>query len=242
KFIKNGFVFYRATNSNATNDAFVVSGKIATGGTVSEEIKINFVRNMADLPCYAGTIGDKATVEAGKTTEINVTANDKTCSTIGENTLKIEIPPANGKAEIIDRKVIYTPNSDFIGEDVFFYRMGINNNKNPVAPVEISVIELKECTNGMTDDILNVLSYSPNSDLVIDVLQNDKICANYQKAELKVITNPAVGDLRIGKNNAGKQVIYYKSAIAPKGIQTFEYALYRTEKAFIKAKVTVNFN
>lgn len=242
RFIKNGFVFYRANNANAINDSFVVSGKIGAGGTVSEEIKINFVRNQADLPCFAGSIGDRATVETGKTTEINVTANDKTCSMIGENSLRIEIQPTNGKAEVIDRKVVYTPNPDFIGEDIFFYRIGINNNKNPVAPVEINVSESKDCLNGMTDDVINVLSYTPNSDLVLDVLQNDKICVAYQKAELKIITNPAIGTLRVDKNNAGNSVIYFKSASTPKGIQTFEYALYRTEKAFIKAKVTINFN
>ncbi|MDZ7934976.1 MAG: hypothetical protein U5M51_08450 [Emticicia sp.] len=145
KFIKNGFVFYRANNSNAINDSFVVSGKVTNGSSVSEEIKINFVRNQADLPCYAGTLGDIAKTEVGKSTEINVTANDKTCSMIGENSLRIEIQPTNGKAEIIDRKVVYTPNADFIGEDIFFYRIGINNNKNPVAPVEVNVSESKDC-------------------------------------------------------------------------------------------------
>ena len=94
----------------------------------------------------------------------------------------------------------------------------------------------------MTADIINVLSYTPDTDLVLDVLQNDKICSIYQKSELKIITNPAIGTLRIAKNNAGNTVIYYKSSTAPKGIQTFEYGLYRAEKAFIKAKVTINFN
>lgn len=242
KFIKNGFVFYRVTNSSSTNDSFVVSGDVGNGSSVSEEIKISFVGNQAQLPCYSGTLGDRATTEVGKSTEINVTANDKTCSMIGENSLRIEIQPTNGKAEIIDRKVVYTPNPDFIGEDVFFYRIGINNNKNPVAPVEVNVSESKDCVAGMTDDIINVLSYTLDTDLVLDVLQNDKICTIYQKAELKIITNPAVGTLRIGKNNAGNSVIYYKSATNPKGIQTFEYGLYRAEKTFIKAKVTINFN
>ncbi len=242
KFIKNGFVFYRANNSTATNDAFVISGKAANGSSVSEEIKINFVQNQANLPCFAGTLGDKAITEIGKSTEINVMANDKTCTMVGENSLRIEIQPTNGKAEIIDRKVVYTPNPDFIGEDIFFYRIGINNNKNPVAPVEVSVSESKDCMSGMTDDIINVLSYTPNTDLTLDVLQNDKICTIYQQATLKIITNPTIGTLRIGKNNAGNSVIYYQSVTNPKGTQNFEYGLYRAEKLFIKAKVTINFN
>ncbi|GGD40396.1 hypothetical protein GCM10011514_00570 [Emticicia aquatilis] len=242
KFLQNGFVFYRATNPDATNDAFIISGKVAAGSIVSEEIKINFVSSQLDLPCYAGTIGDKVSVEIGQSTEINVIANDKTCGMISENSLKIEIPPANGKAEIKDRKVVYTPNQDFIGDDIFFYRLGINNTKNPVAPVELSITESKDCITGMTDDIINVLSYTPDTDLALNVLQNDLICPKYQKADLRIIKNPAIGTLRVDKNNAGNSVIYFKSATTPKGIQTFEYALYRTEKAFVQAKVTINFN
>jgi Bacterial Ig domain len=242
KFIENGFVFYRSTNPQATNDAFVIGGKTPAGLAISEEIKISFVNNQADLPCYAGTIGDKAKTEVEKPTEINVLTNDKTCSSIATNSLTIEIQPKNGKAEIVNQKVVYTPNKDFMGEDVFFYRVGINTKKNPVAPVELAISESGDCVNGMTDDVVNVLSYTPNTDLSLDVLQNDKICNIYQKADLRIIKNPTIGTLRIDKNNNNNLVIFYKSATAPKGIQSFEYALFRSEKLYIKAKVSVNFN
>ena len=169
-------------------------------------------------------------------------ANDKTCSAIANSSLMIEIQPKNGKAEVINQKVVYTPNKDFIGDDVFFYRVGINTKKNPVAPVEVTTSESSDCVDGMTDDVVNVLSYTADSELSLDVLQNDKICANYQKAELKILKNPTLGTLRIDKNNANNAVIYYKSATVPRGVQTFEYALYRSEKLYIKARVSVNFN
>jgi Bacterial Ig domain len=242
KFIENGFVFYRSTNPQAREDAFVIGGKTATGTIINEEIKINYVKNQTDLPCFAGTIGDKAKTEIDKPTEINVMVNDKTCSSIENNSLAIEIQPKNGKAEVINQKIVYTPNKDFIGEDVFFYRVGINTKKNPVAPVEITVSESGDCVNGMTDDIINVLTYTTGSDLILNVLQNDKICSIYQKAELKIIKNPSVGTLRIDKNNVGNLVVFYKSDTTPRGIQTFEYALYRSEKLYIKAKVSINFN
>lgn len=242
KFIENGFVFYRSTNPNATNDAFKIGGKTATGVIVNEEVKINYVNNQIDLPCFSGTIGDKAKTEAEKSIEIDVLANDKTCSSIANNSLAIEIQPKNGKVAIINQKVVYTPNKDFIGEDTFFYRVGINTKKNPVAPVELTVSESSDCINGMTDDIVNVLTYTAGSDLALDVLQNDKICSLYQKAELKIIKNPTIGKLRIDKNNMGNLVIFYQSETVPIGIQSFEYALYRSEKIYIKARVSVNFN
>lgn len=242
KFIENGYIFYRSTNFLAKNDAFIIGGKTTNGTLIHEEIRVNFVNNVADLPCFAGTLGDKAKTETEKSIEINVLANDKTCSAIDNNSLAIEIQPKNGKAVVVNQKVVYTPNIDFMGEDVFFYRVGINTLKNPVAPVEVSVSESADCINGMTDDVVNILSYSPNTDLAIDVLQNDKICSKYKNSELKILKNPNIGTLRVDKNNNNNMVIYYKSETAPKGVQTFEYALYRSAKIYIKAQVLLNFN
>jgi len=242
RFIENGFVFYHSTNAQVASDVFLVEGKTSGGVSVNEEVKINFVANPADLPCYAGTLGDKAKTEPEKAIEINVLANDKTCSSIENNSLKIEIPPKHGKAEIVNQKVVYTANKDFLGDDIFFYRVGINTKKNPVASVEVTIAESTECAVGIVDDIINILSYTPNTDLQLDVLQNDKICALYEKAELKIVKNPAIGTLRVDKTIANRPVLIYKIDSAIKGEQTFEYALYRSESLFLKAKVVVNFN
>jgi hypothetical protein len=241
KFIENGFVFYRSTDRLATSDAFSVEGKTSTGGSITEEVKINFVSNPSDLPCYAGALGDNAKAEPEKAVEINVLLNDKTCSSITDNSLVIEIPPRYGKAEVVNKKVVYTPAKDHVGDDIFFYRVGINTKKNPVASVNLKIAESAECTSGIIDDIINILSYTPNTELPLDVLQNDKLCALYKDAELRILTNPAVGTLRIDRTGV-RPVIMYKLTEAYKGQQSFEYALYRSEKLFLKAKVTVNFN
>ncbi|RYU93965.1 Ig-like domain-containing protein [Emticicia agri] len=242
KFIENGFIFYRLTNKAATSDAFSVEGKTATGGSITEEVKINFVSNPSDLPCYAGALGDNARTEPEKGVEVNVMLNDKTCSSIADNSLVIEIPPKNGKAEVMNQRIVYTPNKDYVGDDIFFYRVGINTKKNPVASVDLKIAESAECTSSIIDDIINILSYTPNSELPLDVLQNDRLCVLYKDAELKILTNPTVGTLRIDKTVGTRPVIMYKLTEPYKGQQSFEYALYRSEKLFIKAKVTVNFN
>lgn len=242
KFIENGYVYYRSTKPNAKDDVFMIGGKSTDGTSVNEEVKINFVSSQAQLPCYAGTLGDKAKAETERIVEINVLANDKTCSTIENNSLVIEIQPKNGKAEVINQKIVYTSNKYFVGTDLFFYRVGINTKKNPVAPVEVSVSESVNCINGMNNDIINVLSYTPNSDLQLDVLQNDILCDKYKNADLKILTNSTTGTLRVEKNNANKSLIYFNADVAPKGVQTFEYALFRTEKNYIKATVSINFN
>jgi hypothetical protein len=242
KFVQNGFVFYHATDKTATSDAFSVEGKTSTGGSITEEVKINFVSNPADLPCYAGALGDNARTEPEKGVEINVMLNDRTCSAIENNSLVIEIPPKNGKAEVVNQRIVYTPNKDYVGDDIFFYRVGINTKKNPVASVDLKVAESAECTSGIVDDIINILSYTPNTELQLDVLQNDRLCALYKDAELRILTNPVVGSVRIDKTIGVRPMIMYKLDSAYKGPQKFEYALYRSEKLFLKAKVTVNFN
>lgn len=242
KFIGNGFIFYHVTDKLATSDAFSVEGKTSTGGSITEEVKINFVNNPSDLPCYAGALGDNAKAEPEKAVEINVLLNDKTCSSIENNSLVIEIHPKYGKAEVVNQKIVYTPAKDYIGDDIFFYRVGINTKKNPVASVDLKIAESAECTSGIIDDIINILSYTPNTELQLDVLQNDRLCALYKDAELRIASNPTVGTLRIDKTVGARPVIMYKLTEAYKGQQHFEYALYRSEKLFLKAKVTVNFN
>ncbi|GAB3517319.1 hypothetical protein GCM10027442_36430 [Emticicia fontis] len=242
KFIQNGFIFYHATDKLATSDAFSVEGKTSTGGSITEEVRINFVSNPAELPCYAGALGDNAKAEPEKVVEVNVLLNDKTCSSFESNSLTIEIPPKYGKVEVVNQKIVYTAAKDYVGDDIFFYRVGINTKKNPVASVDMKITESNECTSGIVDDIINILSYTPNTELQLDVLQNDKLCALYKDAELKIVTNPTVGTLRIDKTMGTRPMILYKLTAAYKGQQSFEYALYRSDKLFIKAKVTVNFN
>src|SRR6218665_1403979 len=227
KFIENGFIFYHATDRQATSDAFSVEGKTSIGGSITEEVRINFVSNPADLPCYAGGLGDNAKTEPEKGVEINVLLNDKTCSSITDNSLIIEIPPKYGKAQVVNQKVVYTPDKDFIGDDLFFYRVGINTKKNPVASVNLRVAESAECTSGIVDDIINILSYTPNTELALDVLQNDRLCDLYKNAELRILTSPTVGTVRIDKTIGTRPMIMYKLTEAYKGQQSFEHALYR---------------
>lgn len=240
RFIENGYVFYKSNGSTST-DNFTIQGQTPTGSIVSEDLKINIVPDISSLPCNAGCIGDNAKVEVNKNIEIDVLRNDKTCGQIAPNSLKIEINPKNGVAEIQNQKIIYKPNPDFIGEDLFFYRIGVNNSKNPIASVAVIVGETSECTQGMTDDFINLLAYTPTTDLKIDVLENDRICSLYRNASLKIHKNPTIGTIKIQKE-AGREFIIYNSPRVFKGSDTFEYALYRTEKIFIKAQVTITIN
>ncbi len=240
KFVSNGFIHYKP-NSSATTDNFTIEGQTAAGTKVSENVQINIVASVSALPCNAGCIGDFAKVEVEKNVEIDITRNDKTCNQITSNSLKIEIPPKNGTVEIQNNRILYKPNADFIGEDLFFYRIGISNSKNPVAPVEIAVTETDECTSGINDDAISLITYKLGSEVVIDVLQNDKICSLYQSSALKILKNPSNGTARITKVN-NKDVVIYSTNKALTTSETFVYALYRSENRYVKGKVMIVMN
>ena len=139
KFIENGFIFYKPANNGVTTDAFRIEGQNQTGARITQDILIRFVAADSNLPCYAGAVSDTAQTVPEKAIEIDVLLNDKTCSTLDRNSVSIELPPRNGRAEVVNQKVIYTPDKGYEGDDIFFYRVNVNNRRNPVAAVEVKI-------------------------------------------------------------------------------------------------------
>ncbi|UTA68984.1 Ig-like domain-containing protein [Emticicia sp. 21SJ11W-3] len=137
KFIENGFIFYKPADNLITSDYFSIEGQSQAGTKITQEIRITFVPDASGLPCFAGAVSDKAETTIDKPVEIDVLANDKACTTIDRNSISIELPPRNGRAEVVNQKVLYTPDKNYVGDDIFFYRVNVNNRRNPVAAVEV---------------------------------------------------------------------------------------------------------
>lgn len=238
KFTDNGLVYYRFTSAtNANKDNLILRGRTQSGSMIDKEVQFNIFVSAQDLPCFAGAIGDRIEVEASSTSTLNVTGNDKTCSTI--SSIQIEIPPKHGTVTLQEQKIVYTPANDYIGEDTFLYRIGIPNTKNPVAPVELNIVEPKACKDGIKDDMLSLSNYTLGSKIAIDILQNDVICSLYSKATLKIISQPQNGKISIDTTNFDKPVILYQADKSFSGYDTFNYGLYRDETHFVQAKVSV---
>ncbi|RYU96928.1 Ig-like domain-containing protein [Emticicia agri] len=239
KFTDNGLVYYRFTSTTAANrDNLILRGKTQTGSMIDKEVLFTIVSSAQDLPCFAGAIGDRVEVEASSASTLNVTGNDKTCSAI--SSLQIEIPPKHGTVTIQEQKIVYTPEKDYVGEDTFLYRIGIPNTKNPVAPVELNIIEPKVCQEGVKDDVLNLSNYVLGSSIAIDILQNDVICSLYSNATLRIVSQPQHGKISIDTTNFDKPVILYQADKSFSGSDTFNYGLYRNETQFVQAKVSVS--
>jgi len=241
RFTDNGLVYYRFTGISTVNkDNLILKGISQSGVAVNKEIVFNIVASSEELPCFAGAIGEKLSIEMSTATTIDVTKNDKTCASI--SSIAIEVQPRHGTAIVQNQKVVYSPEKDFLGEDIFFYRIGIPNTKNPVAPVELTIVEPNACVQGIKDDVLSLTNYTLNSPVAIDILQNDVICSLYQQARLKIVAQPQWGTISIDEKNFDRPIILYQVNKAYTGVDSFTYGLYRDSTHFVEAKVTVTIN
>ncbi|GAB3514419.1 hypothetical protein GCM10027442_29140 [Emticicia fontis] len=239
KFTDNGLVYYKFTSTtNMNRDNLVLRAKTQSGSMVDKQVVFNIMASAQDLPCFAGAIGDRVELEASSSVILNVTSNDKTCTTI--SSLQMEIPPKHGTATIQEQKIVYTAEKDYVGDDAFMYRIGIPNTKNPVAPVELTIVEPKACQEGIKDDLLSLSNYVLGSNIAIDILQNDVICSLYSKATLKIVSQPQYGKISIDTTSFDKPVILYKADKSFSGNDTFTYGLYRDDTHFVQAKVSVS--
>ncbi len=69
-------------------------------------------------------VNDQATTTQGQTLRIDVSNNDLAINSFLDRTsISIVTPPSNGTAAVVGFFVDYTPNSGFIGQDVFTYRI-----------------------------------------------------------------------------------------------------------------------
>jgi len=241
KFTDNGLVYYKFTSTSSVNrDNLVLRGKTSVGATIDKQVEIMILPSIQDLPCYAGAIGDKAEVEVSTPISLNVTANDKTCTTIGG--VQIEVQPKHGIVSVQGQSIIYIPEKDYTGSDMFLYRINISNNKNPVAPVELTIVEPAACATGVKDDDLSITNYVEGSNIAIDILKNDVICALYSKARLKIVSPPKHGKVSIDSTSFDTPIILYQADKGFKGDDTFSYGLYRNQTDFVKAKVSLTIN
>ncbi|HCC52671.1 MAG TPA: hypothetical protein DEQ30_11980 [Porphyromonadaceae bacterium] len=91
-----------------------------------------------------GARDDYHTMFANTTDSVNVLANDGYPSACGASvTPVITVNPAMGIASVVNNKVVYTPNADFIGKDSLTYRTTCESNIT-YAKVYITVIKIPD--------------------------------------------------------------------------------------------------
>lgn len=224
-FSKTGYLVYKAdsTKSEVTE---VLIYKMMNGNPAKDKrdtLRIHIAANISQVPCNAGAIPDVFTVKVNTSTLLDVLANDRYCNAIVDSSsFKIIEQPLFGTAVIQNNKVLYTPNNNLEQNDIFFYQI-CTKGTNPVCKV-VGVkinIEGATCRNILVPDIL-VIDKNDTTAKVIKVLENDKICDNYDRKSLKISIPPQFGKAIV---NANADIEYTQTA-NKEGNDLFEYMIY----------------
>jgi len=171
---------------------------------------------------------DSASTEYESEVLIDVLSND---SDIDGDSLSIKsvTEPSNGKAEIVDGEIKYTPNEGFSGDDEFSYTI-TDGQEDAVAKVKVSVSEKDNTIPVAKDD---TASTQYETSVVIDVLSNDSDADN-DSLTLKSVTEPENGEVKIVDNK-----VEYTPKSGFSGTDTFNYTVSDGKGGEATAKVTV---
>jgi len=155
---------------------------------------------------------------------LDLLANDRFCTdSINRNSVRIVMPPRNGRINIQSGNIFYQYNAGFVGGDSFRYRVCSNSGHCSEADVRLSV---QACTNRMQNDTLTYRVTSARDSIyrggvAINMLQNDQMSCPVTAIYAVTITKqPDNGQARIVNN----RLIYTPNA-GYKGRDTVQYGL-----------------
>ncbi len=112
---------------------------------------------------------------------INVLSNDNLS---GQNcTVQITQAPLNGNAQIVNNKIVYTPDAAYTGSDHIFYEVCVENCSDFCASAQID-IEINLTANGDTCIIPNLIT--PNDDNLNDALILDCLTSTNENSKIMI--------------------------------------------------------
>jgi large repetitive protein len=194
---------------------------------------INFsqtcVPNQPPLAVNDTSFGLKNTVQ-----NIDVLLNDTDSENqLDAKSLKIMSETSNGTVNIVDGKIQYTPNLDYVGTDAMEYQICDIQKSCDTAIVNFNIVNIK----AISDEV----SVNFESSAIIEVLNNDTFQSDIPDfTSLKVTKLPLAGQVVIDKTT-GK--ITYNSNVPDVAADSFDYEICLKNTLFCSsASVKVNIN
>jgi hypothetical protein len=223
-FNKNGLLIYKADSTKAEGEDLIIYKAINTDSQKDKRdtLKIIITSDPNKVPCNAGIIPDFFTVKINTPTVLNVLQNDRFCSTILDSTtLQIIENPLFGTATIEKNRVKYVPNAGSEKDDFFLYRV-CTGGAVPVCMIAGVRVDVQgnTCRSFLLPDLLIVDKKDANTQ-IIKVLNNDKLCDNFDKNTLKITKQPILGKATVNKN----QEIEYVQTANKVGFDGLEYSV-----------------
>lgn len=223
-FNKNGLLIYKADSTKAEGEEMLIYRALNTDSQKDKRdtLRIIITSDPTRIPCNVGVIPDFFSVKINTPTILNVLRNDRFCNAILDSTtLQIIENPIFGTATVEQNRVKFVPKSGSENDDYFLYRI-CTGGTSPVcmiAGVRVDIQGVK-CRSTLLPDLL-IINKTDNNMHTIKVLDNDKICDNYDKKSLKITVQPRFGKTVVNKN----QEIEYTQTANKVGIDGLEYAI-----------------
>lgn len=224
-FSKTGYLVYKSDSTkNEVTELLIY--RMMNGDPTKDKrdtIKVNITSDSEKTPCNAGAIPDFFTVKVNTPTILDVLKNDRFCNAIVDSTsLQILDKPNFGTAEVVNNKIVYTPKNNLNQDDIFFYQI-CTGGSNPVCRIVAVRIDIEGtwCKNILIPDVIVVDKYDTTIQK-IKVLDNDKICDNYDIKSLKISVNPQFGKATVNANSE----IEYNQTIKQEANDILEYTIY----------------
>jgi hypothetical protein len=223
-FNKNGLLIYKADSTKAEGTEILVYKALNSDSNKDKRdtLKIIITTDFSKTPCNAGAIPDIFPVKINTPTTLNVLKNDRFCSSIVDSTtLEVIEKPLLGTAIVENNRIKYTPKTGSEADDYFLYKI-CTGGTNPVCMIAGVRIDVQGnvCKSFLFPDFLTINKNSTNAQ-IIKVLENDKICDNYDKKSLKITVQPRFGKAIVNNN---QEIEYTQTANKP-ALDELEYSV-----------------
>lgn len=223
-FNKNGLLIYKADSTKAEATEILIYKALNTDSQKDKRdtLKIIITTDFAKTPCNAGAIPDIFPVKINTPTILNVLRNDRFCSSIVDSiTLEVIEKPIFGIATVENSRIKYTPKTGSETDDYFLYKI-CTGGTTPVCMIAGVRIDVQgnSCKTLLFPDLL-IINKNVTNAQIIKVLDNDKICDNYDKKSLKITVQPRFGTAIVNKN----QEIEYTQTTNKPALDGLEYSI-----------------
>jgi hypothetical protein len=223
-FNKNGLLVYKADSTKAEGTEILIYKALNTNSNKDrrDTLKVIITTDFSKIPCNAGVIPDFFPVKINTPTILNVLKNDRFCSSILDSTtLEIIEKPVLGTAVVENNQVKYIPKTGSALDDFFLYRV-CTGGTAPVCMIAGVRVDIQgnSCKTFLIPDLLIINKNNTNVH-IIKVLDNDKICDNYDRKSLKITVQPRFGTAITNKN----QEIEYTHTTNKVALDGLEYSI-----------------
>ncbi len=208
---------------------FTISYQDSDGNSLTKDINIK-VQNINDSP-----VASALNLNSYEDNYIEITPLDSATDIDGDDLSIFSVGSATyGVVDIIDNKIIYTPNHNFYGTDSFTYTIADGNGETDTATITINVEAVNDAPIANADNFV----ISEDVPTQLNILDNDSDVDNILfMSNIIEITDPINGSITINSLDGS---LLYTPHLNYYGLDSFSYIIQDSLGATSTANVNIN--